>query len=117
MAWDGISIPTIKFRLRWVMKDELGNRIALSAWTPNDQGSYSQANKPSGATVVIEGETQQPLPYELREIMSSPVTDVDSIEYLVLLVNGKHNHVGMGFVRGNQKKWALTSGDTYEETV
>lgn len=117
MPWDGMSIPQNKYRLRWVIRDFYGNMLALSAWTPNDEGSYSLTNKTSGSSVSIEAEKQAENGYELRTIMSSPVEEVDSIEYLVLLVRGKHNHVGMGFVNRNSKKWALSSGDIYEEIV
>lgn len=113
MAWDGKSIPEGKYRLRWVMKNQEGYVHSLSAWTPQDEGSFSKAVKYPGAIVSIEGECLQP--YEHRVIISAPVEEVDSVEYLVLLVNGKHNHCGMGFVKGGKKEWALVSGDICKE--
>jgi hypothetical protein len=98
------------------MLDKFGNMIGLSAWTPNDQGSFSKAEKPEGATVRIEGEKLEG-GYELKTIIEAPVCEVESVEYLVLLVNGKYNHSAMGFIKNSNKKWALSSGDIYEETV
>jgi hypothetical protein len=95
------------------MRDSGGEVICRSAWTPNDQGSFSLAEKPEGAVVSIEGEISSP--YEHIVIMSAPVSEVDSVEYLVLLVDGKHNYCGMGFVKGTKKIWALSSGDVHEE--
>lgn len=115
MAWDGKCTPAAKYRLRWVMRDSSGELLGLSAWTPNDQGSFSQAEKPEGAIVSIEGEITSP--YEHVVLMSAPISEVESVEYLVLLVDGKHNYCGMGFVKGTKKTWALSSGDIHEEGV
>lgn len=113
MAWDGRCVPDAKYRLRWVMRDSSGEVIGLSAWTPNDQGSFSAAEKPEGSFVSIEGECM--CPYEHVVLMTAPISEVDSVEYLVLLVNGVHNYSGVGFVKNGNKKWALSSGEIFKE--
>jgi hypothetical protein len=118
MSWDGRSVPEGKYRLRWVMRDEEGHVISLSAWTPQDEGSFSKAIKPSGTTVTIEGEhlkKSEDDSYELVSIVTKPTDEIDSIEYLVLLVNGDHKYSGMGFVKNNCKTWALSNGEIFKE--
>lgn len=113
--WDGKSIPEGKYRLRWVMRNAEGNVHSLSAWTPQDEGSFSKATKYPGATVSIEGEVTSP--YEHVTILERPIDQVDSVEYLILMIDGNHHYVGMGFVKAGKKVWALSNGEIYEEGV
>jgi hypothetical protein len=113
MAWDGKTIPQAIYRLRWELHDAQGEVLSYSAWTPNDQRSFSQEAKPAGSFVVIRGEKTSP--YEELVLFRCSVEAVESIEYLVLQIRGETHHSAMGVVGKTAKQWVLINGEIYTE--